>query len=94
MSRKLEPSTNNDKSDRISQISTGIPTSFLLVVPFVLQIFTTVEITGYLSFRNGQKAVKDLVTQLRHEASNRVTLHLAHYLATDTGRRIMVRRVG
>ena len=82
MIRKSKPSTTNDKSNRISKIRTDIPISFLLIVPFVLQVFAAVGITGYLSFRNGQKAVKALVTQLQEEASDRVTLHLDNYLAT------------
>ncbi|BAZ46313.1 two-component hybrid sensor and regulator [Chondrocystis sp. NIES-4102] len=62
----------------------GIPLYVILVVPFILQVFAAVGITGYLSFRNGQKAVKDLATQLQAEASERVTLHLDNYLATPT----------
>ena len=54
----------------------------VLVVPFVLQIFAAVGITGYLSFRNGQKAVNDLATDLQEEVSDRVSLHLDNYLAT------------
>ncbi|WP_421656041.1 hypothetical protein [Leptothermofonsia sp. ETS-13] len=35
-----------------------------LVLPFVLQIMTAVGLVGYLSFRNGQQAVNDLIIQL------------------------------
>ncbi len=84
MSRKIEPLTTNYKSEQIPQNRTGIPISWLLVVPFVLQIFAAVGITGYLSFRNGQQAVKYLATQLQEEVSDRVTLHLDNYLATAT----------
>ena len=62
--------------------SKGIPLPLILVVPFVLQIFSAVGITGYLSFRNGQKAVKDLAMDLQSEVSDRLTLHLDNYLAT------------
>ena len=65
-------------------LKNGMSISFLLVVPFVLQIFAVVGITGYLSFRNGQKVVNELVTQLQEEASDRVGLHLDNYLATAT----------
>jgi hypothetical protein len=37
----------------------------LLIVPFVLQIFTAVGLTGYISLRNGQQAINDLATRLR-----------------------------
>ena len=60
----------------------GVPLPLVLVVPFVLQIFAAVGITGYLSFRNGQKAVNDLATDLQEEVSDRVSLHLDNYLAT------------
>ncbi len=54
----------------------------VLVLPFILQIFAAVGLTGYLSLRNGQKAVSDLATQLQQEVSNRVSAHLDDYLAT------------
>ena len=52
-----------------------------LVVPFVLQIFVAVGLVGYLSFRNGQKAVNNVASQLRREVAARVQLHLTSYLA-------------
>lgn len=59
-----------------------LPLRLVLVVPFVLQIFTAVGIVGYLSFKNGQKAVNDLALRLSSEVSNRVEQHLDTYLAT------------
>ncbi|MCL1469745.1 methyl-accepting chemotaxis protein [Argonema antarcticum] len=53
-----------------------------LVVPFVLQIVTAVGLVGYLSFRNGHKAVNDLVLRLQSEASSRIYQHLDTFLAT------------
>jgi signal transduction histidine kinase/CheY-like chemotaxis protein len=58
----------------------------ILVVPFVLQIFATVGLTGYLSLRNGQKAVNDLASELRQEVSKRIDLHLDGYM--DTSKRL------
>ncbi|MBE9162048.1 response regulator [Tychonema sp. LEGE 06208] len=52
-----------------------------LVVPFVIQIFVAVGLVGYLSFRNGQKAVNNVASQLRREVVARVQLHLTSYLA-------------
>ena len=43
----------------------------VLIVPFVLQIFVAVGLTGYLSLRNGQKAVNDLADRLSNEVSDR-----------------------
>ena len=52
-----------------------------LVVPFVLQIAMAVGLVGYLSFRNGQKAVNNVASQLRREVVARVQVHLRSYLA-------------
>ncbi|MEG4863300.1 MULTISPECIES: hybrid sensor histidine kinase/response regulator [unclassified Microcoleus] len=52
-----------------------------LVVPFVVQIFAVVGLTGYLSLRNGQTAVNELATKLQREVSNRVDRHLDSYAA-------------
>jgi len=54
----------------------------LLIVPFVLQIFAAVGLTGYLSLRNGQKAVNELVGRVEQEVSSRIELHLDGYLTT------------
>lgn len=62
--------------------SRKIPLRFILVVPFVLQIFTAVGLTGYFSLQNGQKAVNDLASQLRRETSDRIDQHLDSYLLT------------
>lgn len=62
-----------------SQISFKLPLRLVLVVPFLLQIFTAVGLTGWLSFRNGQEAVKDLASQLRQE----VVAHIQQKLNTD-----------
>ncbi len=54
----------------------------LLIVPFVLQIFAAVGLTGYLSFRNGQKAINELANRLSSEVSHRIDQQLDTYLAT------------
>ncbi|MDB9493041.1 ATP-binding protein [Spirulina major CS-329] len=57
-----------------------IPLRSILIVPFLLQITVAVGLTGWLSLRNGQKAVNDLVQQLQLEVENRITQHLNDYL--------------
>ncbi len=57
-----------------------VPLRFVLVVPFVLQIFVAVGLTGYLSLRNGQKAVNDVSSQLRQELGDRINLQVRTYL--------------
>ncbi|MGK7873517.1 MAG: ATP-binding protein [Xenococcaceae cyanobacterium] len=59
-----------------------VPLRLVLVVPFVLQIFAAVGLTGWLSLRNGQKAVNEVTTQLRSEITARIQQHLRTYLAT------------
>ncbi|WP_293127473.1 hypothetical protein [Microcoleus sp. bin38.metabat.b11b12b14.051] len=55
-----------------SKVSGKVPLRIVLVVPFVLQIFGTVGLVGWLSFRNGQQAVNDVASQLRSEISSRI----------------------
>ncbi|MBV6624111.1 MAG: response regulator [Rivularia sp. (in: Bacteria)] len=52
----------------------------ILIIPFVLQIFAAVGLTGYLSLRNGQKAVNDLASRMRREVSARIDQHLDSYM--------------
>ncbi len=54
----------------------------MLIVPFVLQIFGTVGLTGYLSLHNGQKAVNEIAGQLRNEVTARIGQHLDDYMTT------------
>ena len=51
-----------------------------IVIPFVLQIVAAVSIVGYLSFRNGQRAVNVLADQLNGEISARIEQHVIGYL--------------
>lgn len=60
----------------------GVPLRLALVVPFVVQIFGTVSLVGYLSFKNGQQAVNDLAGQLRETATKQISAHLSEYLVT------------
>lgn len=57
------------------------PLRALLVVPFVIQTVAAVGLVGYLSFRNGKKAVDELANQVMNQASRQVTGHLSTYLA-------------
>jgi signal transduction histidine kinase/response regulator RpfG family c-di-GMP phosphodiesterase len=59
-----------------------IPLRAILIIPFVLQIFAAVGLVGYLSFRNGQKAVKNLADQLMNRVSDLVEQNLDSYLMT------------
>ncbi|MEH2143290.1 ATP-binding protein [Nostoc sp.] len=62
--------------------SKNLPLRLVLIVPFVIQIFAAVGLVGYLSFKNGQKAVNDLANQLMSKTASLVNEHLDTYLAT------------
>ncbi|MEH1834406.1 MAG: ATP-binding protein [Nostoc sp.] len=62
--------------------SKKLPLRLILIVPFVIQIFAAVGLVGYLSFKNGQKAVNDLANQLMSKTDSLVDEHLDTYLAT------------
>ncbi|MFB2923943.1 PAS domain S-box protein [Aerosakkonema funiforme] len=54
----------------------------VLIVPFVLQTVTAVGLVGYLSYKNGQQAVEDLVKQLMEEVGERISDRLDSNLET------------
>ncbi|MEG4350591.1 ATP-binding protein [Microcoleus sp. LAD1_D3] len=66
----------------VYKILDKLPLRTVLIVPFVLQIVGAVGLVGYLSFRNGQKAVNNLASQLMSEVSLRVEQNLQVYLTT------------
>jgi sigma-B regulation protein RsbU (phosphoserine phosphatase) len=59
-----------------SKVFGKVPLRIILVVPFVFQIFTVVGLVGWLSLRNGQKAVNDLAARLSREVSARIEEHV------------------
>ncbi|MFB2980524.1 ATP-binding protein [Microseira sp. BLCC-F43] len=66
----------------VAQITSKLSLGTVLAIAFVLQIFATVGLVGYFSFRNGQKAVNDLANRLMDEVGNRVEQNLQNYLIT------------
>jgi class 3 adenylate cyclase/HAMP domain-containing protein len=59
----------------------NIPLQIMLIVPFVVQTVGAVAVVGYLSYRNGQKAVNDVATQLRNDVSDRIKENLTDLVA-------------
>lgn len=53
-----------------------------IIVPFVVQIFASVALVGYLSFRNGEKAINNLATQLSVQVTARINQRLENYFNT------------
>ena len=67
---------------RLATVGNKIPLRAVLIIPFVLQIFGAVAIVGFLSFRNSQEAVSEVVSELRSEISDRIEHLLRYYLET------------
>ncbi|HIK39247.1 hybrid sensor histidine kinase/response regulator [Thermoleptolyngbya sp. M55_K2018_002] len=63
-------------------LARGLPLRSLLVLPFALQIFAAVGLTGWLSIRNGQRAVNNVASQLRSEVAARIHQQLGTFLET------------
>ena len=66
--------------DLIAKVSGKFPLRTVLIVPFILQIIAAVGLVGYLSFRNGQQTVNNLVTQLQQGVNSRVKEKIHTYL--------------
>ncbi len=62
------------------KVSGKVPLRIVLVVPFVIQIFAVVGLTGWFSLRNGQKAVNEVAAQLRSETTADIRQQLNSYL--------------
>ncbi|MGL4502086.1 MAG: response regulator [Planktothrix sp.] len=56
------------------------PLRWVLIVPFILQLFGTVGLIGWLSFRSSKTSVGDVAYQLRNEISNRIEQRLHEFL--------------
>lgn len=59
----------------------SVSLQWILIVPFVLQTAAAVGLVGYISLRNGQKAVNDLANQLMDKVDQKVDAHFERYLA-------------
>ncbi|WP_333350966.1 PAS domain S-box protein [Microcoleus sp. B3-A4] len=70
------------RTDPILKMSGKVPIRILLVVPFALQTFAAVGLTGWLSLRNGRIAVNDVAAQLRTEVTSRIHQHINSYIET------------
>ncbi|GAP94430.1 ATP-binding protein [Leptolyngbya sp. NIES-2104] len=56
--------------------------STVLIVAFIVQIATTVGLVSYFSFRNSQRSINNLATQLMNEKSDRIQTYLRTYTET------------
>ncbi|MFQ4139555.1 PAS domain S-box protein [Nodosilinea sp. PGN35] len=76
MGRSFPPLPNRGTFNRI-------PLRLLLVVPFVLQVSAAVGLTGWLSLRQGQRAVNQVASQLRDSVTHHIEYKLEAFLATS-----------
>jgi PAS domain S-box-containing protein len=79
---KLRHRARHHKNDPQPKIRRKVSLRLILIVPFLLQIFLAVGLTGWLSLKNGQKAVKDVAKQLSSEVTERISQDLVTFLAT------------
>lgn len=56
-----------------------LPLRLVLIVPLLIQITIAVGITGYFSWRNGQKTIDDLALRLTQEVSDHIENHIRSY---------------
>ncbi|MDY6940669.1 MAG: adenylate/guanylate cyclase domain-containing protein [Cyanobacteriota bacterium] len=61
-------------------IARKLPLRLVLVVPFTVLVFGATGITGWISVRNGERAINKLATQLNNEITDRVEETLNTYL--------------
>ena len=69
--------------DSISTKKNGLrlPLRLILIVPFIVQTSAIVGLTGYLSLRNGRRAINDLASQLQSDTTTNIDRHLDSYLS-------------
>lgn len=59
-----------------------IPLRIILIIPFLFQLLIAVGLTGWLSFRNGQRAINDLASKFREEVAAHIYHEVENYLET------------
>ncbi|NEO84673.1 MAG: SpoIIE family protein phosphatase [Spirulina sp. SIO3F2] len=58
------------------------PLQWVLIIPFLLQIFGAVGLVGYLSFQSGREAVESLAIEVINQTNEVVAEHLNSYLGS------------
>ncbi|MDY7007759.1 MAG: adenylate/guanylate cyclase domain-containing protein [Cyanobacteriota bacterium] len=57
-----------------------IPLRIVLIIPFFLELLIVFGLTGWLSFRNGQRAINDLASKFRGEVAAHIDREIEDYL--------------
>jgi PAS domain S-box-containing protein len=76
------PALSHFSANARSNAVKKVPLGLVMAVPLVIQVVGAVVAVGLLSYQNGQKAVREVATQVRNEAGSRIHQHLDNYLAT------------
>lgn len=76
------PASSHFSANPPSNAVKKVPLYLVMAVPLIIQVIGAVIAVGLLSYQNGQKAVKEVATQVRNEAGNRIHQHLDNYLET------------
>jgi PAS domain S-box-containing protein len=79
-SSQLSSQSSKALSGQAVKDTRTLPLVSIIIVPFVLQLVVVVGVTGWLAFRNGQKATRALAGQARNEVCDRIQQHLNSYL--------------
>lgn len=67
---------------RLTRRRKKVPLRLVVILPFLVQIFAAVGLTGYLSWRNGSQALNELAGQLSQEVTNHVRKHIRNLTET------------
>ena len=70
---------NLSTPDSRPRLSRKFPLRWVLIVPFLVQIFAAVGLVGWFSFRNGQRAIETLAWELQGEIGKRIEDRLKTY---------------
>jgi adenylate cyclase len=63
-----------------SKVARKLPIRAVMVLPFLIQIIGVVSLTGWLSFRTGQKSVNHMVTELSSQISESIEHQVENHL--------------
>jgi len=66
----------------LKKIKVKYPLRTILLVPFIIQIIIISGLAGYISFRNGQKAVNEVAGLLHAEINARINEYLKDFIET------------
>jgi PAS domain S-box-containing protein len=75
------PISNAPRFNAPSSSSVKVPLRYALILPFMILTVGATGLVGYLSWRNGQRAVNQVVNQLNREVSDRIHQKLLSYLS-------------